>query len=304
MNITGDFNRSAESRLTGIFDRLSKVPEGEAVVTFLNMNNVKIDLQDDPVNWAASTLTITTVKNGIYHYKDPRIILKKGLSDDNLLQAIVHETGHLNQHLSRVGNPDRILSEEQYVLFYRAAEADAQALTTEVTYALLQQGDTGPWEATKFVGYGDIAKAYKDYVAANPGSESDGRARRVAFDAWFANPDRLAGYNAATVDHMIPFLKEGREKFFPNHGMAEKPLDDDWLKKLDDATTPPYLHLDGFRDVLTDTFYSGQTALRPPKNDANNNAPPPAPAPDGPAPINTPSFTPVDPAGGLSFWSP
>lgn len=239
MDITCDFNRSAESRLDGIFDRLSKVPEGEAVVTFLTMNNVKIELLDDPVNWAASTLTITTVKDGVYHYKDPKIILKKDLSDDNLLQAIVHETGHLNQHLSRVGNPDRILSEEQAILFYRAAEADAQALTTEVTYALLQQGDSGPWLATQFVGYGDIAKAYKTYVEANPGSDTDGRARRVAFDAWFANPDRLAGYNAATVDHMIPFLKEGREKYFPNHGMVEQPLDDTWLQKLDNATTPP-----------------------------------------------------------------
>lgn len=56
--------------------------------------------------------------------------------------------------------------------------------------------------------------------------------------------------------------------------------------------------------MLTDTFYSGQTALRPTKNDAKSDAKNDAPAPDGPATINTPSFTPVDPAGGMSFFSP
>ncbi|MCC7037568.1 MAG: hypothetical protein IT560_09725 [Alphaproteobacteria bacterium] len=136
-----------DARIEAIKARIAGVPEGDSVVTFLNQNNVTIELLDDPVNWAASTLTITTVRDGEYFYQNPKILLKRGLTDDNLLQAIVHETGHLNQHLSKVGNPDRILSEKEYILFYRAAEADAQALCTEVTWALKQQGDAGPWNA-------------------------------------------------------------------------------------------------------------------------------------------------------------
>jgi hypothetical protein len=88
--------------------------------------------------------------------------------------------------------------------------------------------------------------------------------------------------------------------------MTEQPLDDTWLQKLDNTTSTGYLHLGGFRDVLTDTYYSGRTDLRPPKNDVKADAPPapPAPppfAPDGPAPINTPNFIPPDNGGGPSF---
>jgi hypothetical protein len=211
------------------------------------------------------------VQDGLYSYDKPKIILKKDLTDDNLLQAIIHETGHLNQHFSHVGNPDRILSQEQYILFYRASEADAQALTAEVTWALKQAGDAGPWEATRFVGYGDICDAYEKAVTEDPSAAGDGRAKRAAFDAWFGKPDRLAGYNASTVDHMIPSLEWGRKEIFKNHGLVEKPLDDSWLKKIDAASPAPYMHLEGFKNVLTDPWYSRETDTRPPPPPANRN---------------------------------
>lgn len=74
-----------EARLDAIKARMAQVPDGASVVAFLEMNNVKIELLDDPVNWAASTLTITSVKDGEYFYLNPKIILKRGLTDDNLL---------------------------------------------------------------------------------------------------------------------------------------------------------------------------------------------------------------------------
>ncbi|MDF3025684.1 MAG: hypothetical protein K0R10_3045 [Alphaproteobacteria bacterium] len=266
-----------EARLDVIKTRIASVMEGESVVTFLEMNNVKIELLSDPINWAASTLTITTVRDGEYFYKDPKILLKRDLTDDNLLQAIVHETGHLNQHLSKVGNPDRILSEREYILFYRAAEADAQALCTEVTWALKQAGDAGPWNAACNAGYKDICDAYEMMVTADPSSIENGTAKRIAFDTWFSKPERLAGYNEATADNMIPFLAKGRE-IFKNHNMVEKPLDNTWVEKLDSASAKSYLLEVGNRSLLRDPYYSENTQLRPaPKKVAANNNTPAAP---------------------------
>lgn len=284
MALTDDFKPAADDRVGNIMTRLSKVPEGAAVVKFLKDNAVKIELYDDPYNWAASTATITAIKDGVYSYKDPMIILKKGLTDDNLVQAIVHETGHLMQHYAGVGNPDRILSTEQYILFYRAAEAHAQALTTAVAWAMKETGDTGPWEAAKFVGYGDITDAYEKAVTEDPAALKNGHALRVAFDAWFGKPERLAGYNAATVDNMIPFLEKGRKEIFKESGLVEKALDATWPQKLDGCDCGKYLHLEGFKDLLTDPWYARDTDTRPPrKTPANTNdaktdaAKPPAP---------------------------
>lgn len=261
-----------DTRLSAIKSRMAEVMEGESVVTFLNINNVEIELLQDPVNWAASTLTITNVKDGEYFYKDPKVLLKRDLSDDNLLQAIVHEAGHLNQHLTKVGNPDRILSEQEYILFYRAAEADAQALCTEVTWALKQKGDAGPWNAACNAGYKDICDAYEAMVTADPSSIENGSAKRLAFDTWFSNPARLAGYNKATAENMIPFLEKGRE-IFSAHNMTERPLDASWVAKLDAASTKPYLLDAGNRSVLNDPYYRGDTQSRPKPAAANNNAP-------------------------------
>ena len=271
-----EFNASSADRVKTILDRLSKVPEGREVVDFLKNNAVKIDLQDDPVNWAASTLTITDVVNGAYAYKDPVIILKESLSDDNLLQAIVHESQHLRQHLSGVGNPDRILSRDEYILFYRASEADAQAACTFVTWKLKESGDAGPWKMAGEVGYQDICDAFEKIAVEDPASLDDGRAQREAFDAWFDNTGRLANYNKATVDSMIPFLEKGRE-IFKNHGMAEGRLAESWLQKLNAASPASYLLQDEAKNILSDAHYSRDTDKRPPerrKKPANDAAPP------------------------------
>jgi hypothetical protein len=259
-----EFNSSSADRVKSILDRLAKVPEGREVMDFLKNNAVKIDLQDEPENWAASTLIITGVVNGVYSYKNPVIILKKDLSDDNLLQAIIHESQHIRQHLSGVGNPDRILSEEQYILFYRAAEADAQAACTHICWKLKMAGDEGPWKEAGKVGYQDICNAFEMMATTDPESLNDGRARRAAFDTWFDNDTRLASYNKATAVHMIPFLAEGRN-IFKNHGLAEGVLDDSWIRKLHDISPQPYLVIDNGRDLLTDSFFSHDTHTRPPE---------------------------------------
>ena len=281
MSLREDFNEAAENRIQTILDRLKKAPEGAAVVDFIKQNNIVFSLEEDKDNYASSTAIIIAIKDGIYEYKNPLVILRESLSDDNLAQAIVHEVGHLRQHLGKVGNPDRILSQDQYILFYRAAEADAQAWATQVAWALKQQGDAGPWQAAKDVGYADICDAYEKTVMEDPSSASDGRARREAFDAWFAKDSRLAGYNRSTADRMISFLEKGRE-IFKSHGMEQKPLDATWLKKLESCTPDMYLHLDGYRDPLTDPFYSRDTHTRPapePAPDPSKGLLPPPPPP-------------------------
>jgi hypothetical protein len=212
---------------------------------------------------------------GVYSYKDPVIILKKSLSDDNLLQAIVHESQHLRQHLSGTGNPDRILTMDEYILFYRAAEADAQAACTLVTWKLKEAGDAGPWKMAGEVGYQDICDAFEKLATNDPAAVNDGRAQRAAFDAWFENPARLASYNRATADFMVPFLEKGRD-IFKNHGMTEGRLDVSWLKKLNAASSTPYLLQGDAKDILGDAHYSRDTDKRPPekKKPANDALPP------------------------------
>ncbi len=201
------------------------------------------------------------------------------MNDDNLLQAIVHEVGHLNQHMSNVGNPDRILTEKEYILFYRAAEADAQALATEVTWAMKAAGDTGPWNETCKVGYKDICDAYEMLATADPSSINSGAAKRIAFDTWFTNPDRIAGYNKSTVEDMIPWLEHIRN-FFKNSNMTQKPLDEAWVNKLDSVSPKSYLRDSSNRSLLHDEFYGGDTSSRPKPPQAN--MPPAAPAPNPP----------------------
>ncbi|HYD18659.1 MAG TPA: DUF6782 family putative metallopeptidase [Patescibacteria group bacterium] len=267
-------------RIECIMTRLRKVPEGEAVATYIRENNVRIDLTDNPVHLAASSLIINGIRDGIWDYEKPVIFLKRGLNDDNLLQAIVHEVGHINQHLSKVGNPDRILSETETILFYRAAEADAQALATEVTWALKQAGDAKPWNETCKVGYGDICAVYEKTVTSAPESIADGRAKRAAFDAWFDNPARVAGYNDSTVNDMIPWLTKMRG-VFQNSNMQEKPLDEGWVQKLDGIGPKSYLLDPAARNLLTDDFYRGNMASR--KADfANDNRKPATPAANPP----------------------
>lgn len=263
-----------KARIEKIMSRLSALPEGEAIAAFITTNKVRIDLTDNPIHIAASSLIIKTIKDGIYEYERPVVFLKRGLSDDNLLQAIVHEVGHLNQHLSNVGNPDRLLSEKEYILFYRAAEADAQALATEVTWAMKQAGDAGPWSESCKVGYKDICDAYEAKVTADPGSIKNGTAKRVAFDTWFSKPERIAGYNRSTVEDMIPWIERLRTVFKDND-LKQQPLDADWVRKLDGIGPKSYLLDSGNRSLVSDPYYSDNCDTRPKQAPANSAAPPP-----------------------------
>ncbi|MBI1215146.1 MAG: hypothetical protein GC185_04920 [Alphaproteobacteria bacterium] len=263
------------ARLDAILQRLARVPEGKEVADFLAAHKVQIHLKDDTRNHAAaSTLLITGVKNGRYSYKTPEVILQSELSDDNILQALVHEAQHIRQHLSGVGNPDRILDEADAILFYRLQEADAQAAATQVAWRLKLAGDDAPWEAAKQVGYEGICDAFEKIATQDPSSLDDGRAKRVAFDAWFAKDSRLAHYNQHTVDLMVPFLAKGRDEIFKDHGMVNAPLDAEWLEKLHGICPLPYLLQPGAADILTDPAYRRDMHLRPPAPEvesANDN---------------------------------
>lgn len=284
-----EFNNSSEARVARLLATLDAVPAGQHIAEFIRAHQVAIRLEENPVNWAASTATITGIKDGLYSYKDPVIIFKASLSDDNILQAIVHETQHLRQHFGHAGNPDHVLSEEEYILFYRAAEADAQATCTDVAWQLKEAGLPGAWDAARYVGYGDISDAYKKAVEANPDAAANGDAKRAAFNAWFDDPHRLAGYNEAIVDWMIPFLAKGRE-IFKGHNMTEGRLDATWLQRLNDISPEPYLAAFGAAP-LQDPRYRKDLGTRPPAatpaparpaNDSANNTVGPKQA--GPAP--------------------
>ena len=70
MPVKEEFNKFSadrdQVRIDGIMARLAQVPEGEGIVTFINHNNVRIELSDNPIHLAASGLVINNIKDGVW----------------------------------------------------------------------------------------------------------------------------------------------------------------------------------------------------------------------------------------------
>ncbi|TVQ84128.1 MAG: hypothetical protein EA357_03450 [Micavibrio sp.] len=241
--------RQDSARCDDILARLAAVPEGYEVAVFLNTERVEICFDEQAFSEAASAVTITGLKDGKYSYSRPTIILNAALGDNNITQALVHEVQHLRHHLNGLGNPDRILSEEDHQLFRAVQEADAQAAAVDVTFKMKLKGDGKPYERTAAIGYEDMCRAYEKAYEADPQSIRDGRAKRAAFDAWFTKQSRVAHYDRNTVDVHTPFLENLRKKY-SGHGLKPGRLKKEWIRKIGALSDVNYLDLPGQPDAL------------------------------------------------------
>lgn len=248
------FNDASSARLESIFQRLSTVPEGKQIVDFLKTNGIAIVFKSKGVNFAASNVIISRVKNGHIHYGNCSIMLNENLNDDNLLQSLVHEAQHMRHHLAGLGNPDFWPdSEEEHCLLRRIQEADAQATATYITYILKQQGDSGPYNEVLQTDYAPMCHAFEAACKNTPDALHNGTATRAAFDKWFDSEYQTRFYDRDTVLNHIPFLK-GQLWAYPDHGLKEKALTEEWIVKIGALAPVNYMTLPGHPSVISGKY--------------------------------------------------
>lgn len=249
-----------------LYARISATPEGHDAVAFLKQKDVDIwfkppkapqqsqqtqpqQKEEEKGCEVSSFVTIDRLEGGVYYYAGGFIEANPNRSDANLTQAIFHETQHLRQHFAGLGNPDRILTDEDEKIFRQIQEADAQATAVEDCFRLFLLGDDIPFRKAGEVGYQEMCRAYLRAYEEDQNSIYDGRAKRAAFDAWFETDAHMVYYNRNTEELQIPFLEKMRE-LYPAHGLKEGPLESSWVDKIGGLSAVNYFILPGYPGVL------------------------------------------------------
>ncbi len=218
-------------------------------------NQIDIILTPDPqkTKFATGIITIERVENGIWHYKNPHILLNETLPDGNLLQALPHEAQHIRHHLVQAGNPDFRHNDNDHCLLRRIQEADAQTESVWLAYLLKQAGDPEPWQATLQTVFAPMSEAFEKTCHDRPLSLYTGVARRAAFDTWFTIPHNRAFYdeNTLTVQHNYV---EHAAKANPAHGLNKTSLSAHMIDRIGKLSGINYLALKRY-PAITDDFY-------------------------------------------------
>ena len=239
-------------RIGDAMSRLANLPEGQRILSSLSQNNVNVELDTTYPGSATCLATIAEVRSGRYAYKS--LSQKFGdLPDGNLVQAMIHETEHIDQHAAGILIPPALLNEEDHMLWQRILEADAQAEATHVSFLMHLRGDKTPFIAVHGVGYTDMAQAYENAYARDQGAICNGTAKRAAFDAWFSNDFRVAAYDRDTQKHLIPYINDLLQKN-PDHGLPSGTLKKEWVQTMG-CLAGCANYLNHGPDVLTDPYY-------------------------------------------------
>lgn len=242
-----------------ILQRVGAIDEGKNIVSFIKDNNVQINLKSEGVSYAHSNIVINEVSGKKYIYGNLSIDLNESLNDDNLLQAIIHETQHFRHHINGFGNPPFFPNLVDHCLIRRVQEADAQAVTTDISYKLFLKGDVGPFQELLKTEYAPMCEAYKAAVALNQQNLYNGIAQRYAFDKWFENKFMRDFYDYDTVNSQTPILQSilsNNKKSIISAGA----LDYQWLAGVGDMGSINYLQLDGFLPLSAETYKKGITS--------------------------------------------
>lgn len=105
------------------------------------------------------------------------------LSDVSLIKVLAHEARHAGQEGRTDPKDIERLNIRSEIMYFRAAEADAEACAAAVCHEMAQSGDRAPFEALKA----------NDEKLCRPFAEAEGSAVRPeimtrAFDSWYENP--------------------------------------------------------------------------------------------------------------------
>jgi hypothetical protein len=247
------FNQLNDFRIPSILKRIEAVDEGKIIIDFIRDNQVQINLRSEGIPFAQSNIAINEVNGKNYIYGPLVIDLNETLDDNNLLQAIIHETQHLRHHLNGFGNPPFLPNLDDHCLIRRVQEADAQAVTTDIAYKLMLQGDDGPFNALLNTEYAEMCKAYQGAVSLSNQNLQNGIAKRYAFDKWFQHKYMCQYYDRDTVNIQTPLLNAILLNN-KNSSIIAAALDHKWLEGLGGINSINYLQLDGFMPLSSEKY--------------------------------------------------
>lgn len=140
---------------------------------------------------------------GSFEVTANRIMLKDSLSDGEMLTILIHELRHLEQ-LDRGYCPSTAVAMEENARAIAALEADANAITALVAWAMREAGDPRAWDAfVALPNYGDIARTFEAEMQAGHGAAA---AISAAFSQWYASDWRVETYAMASCSDYLDQL--------------------------------------------------------------------------------------------------
>ncbi len=134
------------------------------------------------------------------------LTLNPALSDVSLIKVLAHEARHAGQEGRTDPKDIERLNLRSEIMYYRAAEADAEACAAAVCHEMSLSGDSAPFEALKA----------NDEKLCRPFAEAEGPAdipemMTQAFSSWYENPYTKFMYTMHYhVEPMTEAMKTGR----------------------------------------------------------------------------------------------
>ncbi|MCB9991170.1 MAG: hypothetical protein H6867_07290 [Rhodospirillales bacterium] len=246
-------NTNDPERLQAIFNRLSQIDEGRAIVDFIHDNNIKVQFNSQDVGFAQNVVIVHEIKDTAFICSDHSVHFNTKLNDDNIIQALAHEAQHLMHHINHLGNPDFWPSDEDHCLIRRVQEADAQRMATRISCLLKRIGDDGPYREVQKTEFAHMLNPFEATAEEDEAALYDGRADRAAFDSWFTNNANLRFYDRDAVTNQVSFLKKIIWDS-PNHTIRPGTLTEEWLHRIGDLSPVNYMTLPGTPSVLSEHY--------------------------------------------------
>jgi hypothetical protein len=244
---------------------LSSVPEGKMLVDQARKDGISIMGTPGPLNGNEGVL-LTFIKRDedgqrrLLHEIKVNTFHSRG----KMASLLAHELQHYNQAKNKMlgVSVDHIEAPLDSVWRNRMTEADAQATAVDIIYKLKLAGKPEAWneELKRKNGYSPIAREYEKLARSDPSSVEDGRAKRAAFDKWFAfktpvgNADISRFYNRQGIlnfpDKTEIVLRAEKD------GAKISPLTPQELERLGTLLPAKTNYLDNDRDKPLDSrFY-------------------------------------------------
>lgn len=179
------------------------------------------------------TLCLTRPLFDARGYLEPEtlhIYVDSTLTDGLKMAILAHELRHLQQ-VSNGTCPTPDLSMRAHADAVFAMEADASVTAAVVAWHLSRQGQPEMWQAlADWPMQTDIAAAFAAEMAR---TDDPAQAAAVAFDQWYAQPDRVEAYDRAACWDYLDAQDESHR--LPTYGALD-PGYFDRLCRLPDAT--------------------------------------------------------------------
>ena len=137
----------------------------------------------------------TTEARGVLDVDAGLIALDADLAPGAKMAILIHELRHLDQ-FTRGFCPGTKLSMKANAAFTFALEADAQAISTLLSWGLKARGNGAAWEF--LMSDVEVADITARFAAAMDKDAGIAVATSAAFDQWYASPERVERYYIAS----------------------------------------------------------------------------------------------------------